>query len=163
MNENPTSSGESSSGGIGIASSIGCAILSAIMCFTLDSSFPVWLLILHLLPFVVLLFSSSESKILRGVFMGACILWNIFLFNVFTDLIGEATFLQILMGTVLIIGNLASCILLIIFKKSEYKDIRCDRCGGSCKVLRSEYREEEHKAGLVEYYCGFCRRRGVGQ
>ena len=38
----------------------------------------------------------------------------------------------------------------------SYRDIFCDGCGKMIGILKREYKEREHKAGLVKYYCDRC-------
>ena len=40
--------------------------------------------------------------------------------------------------------------------KEAKRWIPCDGCGKMVTVRRSEYKKEEHKAGLTEYYCRDC-------
>jgi hypothetical protein len=61
------------------------------------------------------------------------------------------------MAGFIIIGTIVLCVLgWLVEGNLVERDISCDDCGRTIRVKRSEYKKEDHKAGLINYYCHDC-------
>ena len=127
---------------IGFFSSIVCAVISAIMFFTVYMEI-CGIVIIHILPFLFLLFTSGEKKILRIICVAASFILSIFELNwiifyifgysrtieqIFALIIKNVTFnrigifeyIKVNIIFIPIISNITACILVKIFPSDSY-------------------------------------------